>query len=104
MARGVPISGVTRAQSSGAGALVTMYLGIEIPMSFSPLSIGAGVGPKEATNIGLFAARPSRNLRHSASVLKTFSLRPMSQAMVVAWLAGFAITILSFHFGSARSS
>jgi iron(III) transport system substrate-binding protein len=29
---------------------------MEIPICFSPLSIGAGVGPKDATNIGLLAA------------------------------------------------
>ena len=94
----------TLAQSSGAGALVTMYFGMEMPISFSPLSIGAGVGPKEATNIGLLAASPLRNFLHSASDLITFSLSPTSQEMVVGWEAGSAMTILSFHFGSVRSS
>src|SRR5487761_2242709 len=105
MARGVPIRGWDNlAQSSGAGALVMMYLGMEMPISFSPLSIGAGVGPKEATNMGLLAASPFTNFIHSASDLNTFSLSPMSQAMVVAWLAGLAMTILFFHLGSVRSS
>src|SRR5574340_1530862 len=98
MPRGVPIMGwETFAQSRGAGALVMMYLGIEMPISFSPLSIGAGVGPNEATNMGLLAASPLRNFIHSASDLMTFSLSPMSQEMVVGWEAGSAMTIFPFH-------
>src|SRR5690606_13112648 len=91
-------------QASGAGALVMMYLGIEMATSFSPLSMGAGVGPNEATNIGLLAARPFTNCIQSSSLLKTFSFRPTNQPIVDGWLDGFAITILSFHLGSARSS
>src|SRR3990172_10098685 len=100
IARGVPSRGcVTLAHSSGAGAFVMMYLGMEMPISFSPLSIGAGVGPREATNMGLLAASPFTNFIHSASDLKTFSLSPISQPMVVAWLAGFGMTILFLHLG-----
>src|SRR5512142_1464731 len=89
MPRGVPIIGwETRAQSRGAGALVMMYFGMEMPISFSPLSIGAGVGPKEATNMGLLAARPFRNFIHSASDLMTFSFKPMSHEIVVGCDAG----------------
>ena len=81
-----------------------MYFGIEMPISFSPLSIGAGVGPKEATNIGLLAASPLRNFIHSASDLMTFSFSPISQEIVVGWEEGSAMTIFPFHFGSVRSS
>jgi len=71
--RGVPIMGWRPLPISGAGALVMMYLGMEMPISFSPLSIGVGVGPKEATNMGLLAASPLTNFSHSASDLMTFS-------------------------------
>jgi hypothetical protein len=37
-----------------------MYFGMEIAISFSPLSTGAGVGLKDFTNIGLLAASPGR--------------------------------------------
>src|SRR3546814_6578024 len=49
MARAVPSKGWPDCgpHASGAGALVSMYLGMEMPMSFSPLSTGAGVGPNE---------------------------------------------------------
>src|SRR5574337_132896 len=105
MPRGVPSMGwLTRAQSSGAGALVTMYFGMEMPISFSPLSIGAGVGPKEATNIGLLAASPLTNFIQASSDLKTFSRSPMSQPMVVGWEVGLPITILPRHLGSVMSS
>ena len=78
------MTGSILAQSSGAGAFVIMYFGMEIPMGFSPLAMGAGVGPKEATNMGLFAARPFRNVRHSVSLLlKTCSLSATSQEIVV---------------------
>src|SRR3546814_7462841 len=68
MARAVPSKGWPDCgpHASGAGALVSMYLGMEMPMSFSPLSTGAGVGPNEATNMGRFAARPLRNCIQSA--------------------------------------
>jgi len=70
-------------QSSGAGAFVTMYFGIEIPMRFSPLSIGAGVGPKEATNIGRFAASALTKFIQSASEAKTFfSFNPTNHEIV----------------------
>lgn len=80
-----------------------MYFGIEIAISFSPLSTGAGVGPNDAANIGSFAASPLTKLIHSASDLKTFSLSPISHEIVEGWLAGLAITILFFHFGCVRS-
>src|SRR5690606_39091968 len=104
MARAVPSSGWSDCgpQASGAGALVMMYLGMEMAMRFSPLSIGAGVGPKEATNMGWLAARPLTNAIHSSSVLKTNSLSPTSQEMVDACVAGSAMTIWFFHLGSAR--
>src|SRR5512139_2302210 len=103
--RGVPRSGCsTLAQSKGAGALVKMYLGIEIPISFSPLSMGAGVGPKELTNIGLLAANPLMNFIQAFSVGKTCSFNPTNQEMVVAWVVGLAMTIFPRHFGSVRSS
>src|SRR5512139_3201096 len=103
--RGVPSRGCSiLAQSSGAGALVMMYLGMEIPISFSPLSMGAGVGPKELTNIGLLAASPLTNFIQASSVEKTFSFRPTNHEMVVAWEVGLAITIFPRHFGSVRSS
>src|SRR5690606_23814533 len=99
--RGCPERGP---QASGAGAWVTTYLGIEMATSFSPLSTGAGVGPNEATNMGLLAARPFTICIQSSSLLKTFSFRPTSQPMVEGWFDGLAMTILSFHLGSARSS
>src|SRR5512136_3218295 len=103
--RGVPNMGCsTLAQSRGAGALVMMYFGMEMAISFSPLSTGAGVGPKELTNMGLFAASPLRNFIQASSEEKTRSFRPTSQEMVVAWEEGSAMTIFPCHFGSARSS
>ena len=105
MPRGVPSKGCdTWAQSSGAGALVMMYLGMEMAISFSPLSTGAGVGPKERTNMGLLAASPFKKSIQAASEGKTFSFNPTSQEMVVAWEAGLAMTILSRHLGSVMSS
>src|SRR5512135_1368178 len=102
--RGVPRRRPVLAQSSGAFAWVMMYLGIEIAMSFSPLSTGAGVGLKELTNIGLFAASPLRKSIHSLSLANTpASFRPTSQEMVVACEEGSGMTILSRHFGFARS-
>ena len=81
-----------------------MYLGMEIAISFSPLSTGAGVGLKELTNIGLLAASPLRKSIHSSSVANILaSFRPTSQEMVVACVDGSGMTILSRHFGSARS-
>src|SRR5512136_46234 len=82
--RGVPSMGsLTLAQSRGAGALVMMYFGMEMAISFSPLSTGVGVGPKEATNIGLFAASPLTNFIQVSSDLKTCSFIPTSQEIVV---------------------
>jgi hypothetical protein len=60
-----------------------MYLGIEIPTSLSPLSMGAGVGPKELTNIGLLAAKPLTNVIQASSVEKTFSFNPTSHEMYI---------------------
>src|SRR3990172_3953561 len=104
MPRGEPSRMPTRAQSSGAGAWVMMYLGMEMEKSFWPDSTGAGVGLKELTNIGLLAAIPLRKFIHTSSVAKIFaSFRPTSQLMVVACEEGSCMTILSRHFGSARS-
>src|SRR3546814_13032560 len=60
MARAVPSKGWPDCghHASGAGALVSLYLGMEMPMGFSPLLQGAGVGAIVATNVGRFAARP----------------------------------------------
>lgn len=69
--------------------MVTMYLGMEIARSFSPLSTGAGVGPKDLTNIGLLAASPLRKFIQASSLPKIlFSFNPTSQQMVVAWEEG----------------
>src|SRR5665647_1900948 len=102
--RGVPSRTPVLAQSSGACGWVMMYLGMEIAMSFSPLSTGSGVGLKELTNIGLLAASPLRKSLHSLSFAKIpASFRPTSQEMVVACEEGSGMTILSRHFGLARS-
>jgi len=96
--RGVPRMVSTRTQSRGAGAWEMMYLGMEMAMSFSPLSTGRGEGPKDLTNMGLLAARPLTNFIHSASEAKIpDSFIPTSQEMVVAWEDGSGMTILSFR-------
>jgi len=76
-----------------------MYFGIEMAISFSPLSTGAGVGPNDLTNIGSLAARPLTNFIQAFSEGKTFSFSPMSQEIVVAWLEGLANNNLSLPFG-----
>src|SRR5690606_2383851 len=103
--RGVPnIGSDTLAQSSGAGANVTMYLGMEMPICISPEAIGPGVGPKEATSMGRLAARPLMKSHQASSEPKTsWSSRPTSHWMVVACDAGLAMTILPAHLGSVRS-
>ena len=78
---------------------MTMYLGMEIPMSFSPLSTGAGVGPKEATNMGLLAASPFTKAIQASSDSNTFSFSPTSHEMVVAWVDGLAIHDLVLPLG-----